>query len=352
MALHDKPSHPGSCCHPRRRRIRPISCNNVECHFVEIRPKRMLRIQHINARPRDPHFDQEMQIHSVYKNQGLHADVQSSGPLSMPAKRSAAKGSPPRGLALIPNALQEDSAEGRSKFQTQNVLESFGAGDTSLESCMQIGMHNTVAYVDCNVVSTSELHQVDESNNGEYNVLKKISNTNSNIHSSQTSSEKGCIGPINQPEHICDNHLRKNSLVSAGEYVSEKQSSTHNLHSLNHSHPMNDFPTMTNGHSKTGGHMQERSSTHYVPTSFSESGHMVLFFIHGVGGSSDVWQAQMRYFAIRGYEIIAPDLIGHGFSCTPQHAKAYHFNEIAADLEEIFDKYCKKKNVIISHSYG
>ena len=78
----------------------------------------------------------------------------------------------------------------------------------------------------------------------------------------------------------------------------------------------------------------------------------VLFFLHGVGGSSDVWQAQLRHFAREGYEIVAPDLIGHGMSCTPHNAKAYHFVESAADMEEIFDRYCKKRNIVIGHSYG
>ena len=78
----------------------------------------------------------------------------------------------------------------------------------------------------------------------------------------------------------------------------------------------------------------------------------LLFFIHGVGGSSDVWHAQLKHFAKQGYEIVAPDLIGHGLSCTPRDAKSYHFLEIAADMEEMFDKYCKKRNIVIGHSYG
>lgn len=79
---------------------------------------------------------------------------------------------------------------------------------------------------------------------------------------------------------------------------------------------------------------------------------IVIFFIHGVGGSSDIWCAQMKYFSSKGYEIVAPDLIGHGFSYTVRDAKAYHFREIAADIEELFDRYCKRKNVLIGHSYG
>ncbi|ESO87579.1 hypothetical protein LOTGIDRAFT_75209, partial [Lottia gigantea] len=78
----------------------------------------------------------------------------------------------------------------------------------------------------------------------------------------------------------------------------------------------------------------------------------VLFFIHGVGGSSDIWKSQIDYFRKLGYEIVAPDLIGHGLSCAPKDLKSYHFDQIAADIEEIFDKYCKRNNVVIGHSYG
>ncbi|XP_013065565.2 protein ABHD8-like [Biomphalaria glabrata] len=79
---------------------------------------------------------------------------------------------------------------------------------------------------------------------------------------------------------------------------------------------------------------------------------LVIFFIHGVGGSSDLWCSQTQYLSRLGYEIICPDLIGHGLSCAPKNAKAYHFNEIAVDLETIFNKYCKRRNIIIGHSYG
>lgn len=78
----------------------------------------------------------------------------------------------------------------------------------------------------------------------------------------------------------------------------------------------------------------------------------VIFFIHGVGGSANVWKSQIDYFGAAGYEIIAPDLIGHGFSCAPRESKAYRFVEILLDIYVIFDKYCKQRNIVIGHSYG
>lgn len=79
---------------------------------------------------------------------------------------------------------------------------------------------------------------------------------------------------------------------------------------------------------------------------------VVLFFIHGVGGSSDIWKPQMDYFAGLGYEIVCPDMIGHGLSYAPDNKKSYHFKEILRDMEAMFDMYCKRSNIIIGHSYG
>ncbi|XP_010157717.1 PREDICTED: abhydrolase domain-containing protein 8, partial [Eurypyga helias] len=38
---------------------------------------------------------------------------------------------------------------------------------------------------------------------------------------------------------------------------------------------------------------------------------VVLFFIHGVGGSLDIWKEQLDFFTKLGYEVVAPDLAGH-----------------------------------------
>lgn len=91
-----------------------------------------------------------------------------------------------------------------------------------------------------------------------------------------------------------------------------------------------------------------RLKTHN-PSTQSEA---VLFFIHGVGGSVDVWKRQLDYFSSKGYEIVCPDLIGHGFSASPHNPKDYSFEEISVDLLIIFDMFCKKQNVVIGHSYG
>ncbi|KAI3368590.1 hypothetical protein L3Q82_025599, partial [Scortum barcoo] len=79
---------------------------------------------------------------------------------------------------------------------------------------------------------------------------------------------------------------------------------------------------------------------------------VALFFIHGVGGSLDIWGSQLDFFSKLGYEVIAPDLAGHGASSAPQIAAAYTFYALAEDMRLIFKRYARKRNILIGHSYG
>ena len=79
-----------------------------------------------------------------------------------------------------------------------------------------------------------------------------------------------------------------------------------------------------------------------------------LFFIHGVGGSANIWSNQLQYFANLGHEVIAPDLLGHGFSSAPDKAKSYAFSKLLRDTLTIFDHFVPRTRecVVIAHSYG
>ncbi|CAJ1060922.1 protein ABHD8 [Xyrichtys novacula] len=79
---------------------------------------------------------------------------------------------------------------------------------------------------------------------------------------------------------------------------------------------------------------------------------VALFFIHGVGGSLDIWGSQLDFFSRLGYEVIAPDLAGHGASSAPQIAAAFTFYALAEDMRLIFKRYARKRNILIGHSYG
>ncbi|MBM3517338.1 MAG: alpha/beta fold hydrolase, partial [Alphaproteobacteria bacterium] len=43
----------------------------------------------------------------------------------------------------------------------------------------------------------------------------------------------------------------------------------------------------------------------------------MLVFLHGAGLDSTVWTLPARYFAHHGYDVLAPDLPGHGRSTGP-----------------------------------
>lgn len=79
---------------------------------------------------------------------------------------------------------------------------------------------------------------------------------------------------------------------------------------------------------------------------------VVLFFIHGVGGSLDIWGNQLDFFSQLGYEVVAPDMAGHGASSVPQVSAAYTFYALAEDVRAIFKRYARKRNILVGHSYG
>ena len=80
----------------------------------------------------------------------------------------------------------------------------------------------------------------------------------------------------------------------------------------------------------------------------------ILFFLHGVGGSADSWNSQLAFFVSQGYEVVAPDLLGHGFSSCPDNQKSYTFTKLFKDILTIFDSYIpeSRKTIIFGHSYG
>ena len=57
-----------------------------------------------------------------------------------------------------------------------------------------------------------------------------------------------------------------------------------------------------------------------------------LLLIHGLGSSSQIWEAQVRYFAER-YRVITYDLRGHGRSSKP--TDAYSVQQFAKDAARI-----------------
>ena len=78
----------------------------------------------------------------------------------------------------------------------------------------------------------------------------------------------------------------------------------------------------------------------------------VIFFIHGVGGSAELWKAQILFFSSIGYETIAPDLLGHGKSSKPSSSASYEFDNLSQLVLRVFDMFKGKRNILVGHSYG
>lgn len=76
---------------------------------------------------------------------------------------------------------------------------------------------------------------------------------------------------------------------------------------------------------------------------------------HGIGTSADIWTIVINALSSRGYEVVAPDMLGHGFSSAPIKSCYYTFNNLLLQALTIFDHYVadsKRKCILIGHSYG
>ncbi|CAG0896672.1 unnamed protein product [Darwinula stevensoni] len=81
----------------------------------------------------------------------------------------------------------------------------------------------------------------------------------------------------------------------------------------------------------------------------------ILMFIHGVGGSAETWNSQIKYFTDLGYSVVAPDLLGHGFSSAPDKIAMYKFKHLLEDMVAVFQHFfqnTKHRVVLVGHSYG
>ena len=75
-----------------------------------------------------------------------------------------------------------------------------------------------------------------------------------------------------------------------------------------------------------------------------------IVFSHGWPLSADAWDAQLLYFAQKGYRVIAHDRRGHGRSAQP--AEGNNMDRYADDLAELIEHLDLRDAVLIGHSTG
>lgn len=78
-------------------------------------------------------------------------------------------------------------------------------------------------------------------------------------------------------------------------------------------------------------------------------------FLHGIGASADIWTLVSNALVSKGYEIIAPDMLGHGLSSAPNKSSYYTFNNLLLQALTVFDHYMtneKRTCILVGHSYG
>ena len=76
-----------------------------------------------------------------------------------------------------------------------------------------------------------------------------------------------------------------------------------------------------------------------------------VVFIHGSGGSSAVWQAQLDHLRANGRRAIAVDLPGFGRSSAPANGD-YSLGAMASAIDAVVGRLGVKRFVIVGHSYG
>lgn len=76
-----------------------------------------------------------------------------------------------------------------------------------------------------------------------------------------------------------------------------------------------------------------------------------IVFIHGNGGSSQQWRAQLAHFRAKGRRAVAIDLPGFGQSTAPANGD-FSLNAMAAAINRAVDALRLPRFVIVGHSYA
>lgn len=76
-----------------------------------------------------------------------------------------------------------------------------------------------------------------------------------------------------------------------------------------------------------------------------------LLFLHGFPSTSYDWRRQVEFFALKGFPVIVPDLLGYGGTDKPADAQFYAWGDMAADVIDILDAEKVENVIAIGHDW-
>jgi soluble epoxide hydrolase/lipid-phosphate phosphatase len=96
------------------------------------------------------------------------------------------------------------------------------------------------------------------------------------------------------------------------------------------------------------------SGTPYAYVYFAQTDPLksTILFLHGFPSSSYDWLYQIPYFAARGYDIIAPDLLSYGGTDKPHAVEPYIFKIMAADIVALLEYEGLDKVHTVGYDFG
>ncbi len=77
--------------------------------------------------------------------------------------------------------------------------------------------------------------------------------------------------------------------------------------------------------------------------------HHPLIILHGLFGSSDNWNSLAKRFAVKGYDVIVPDIRNHGQS---GHSDIMDYETMSRDLKDLIESLDVPSVHLLGHSMG
>ena len=375
------------CCCRRRHRIAPLPGKYPGYEIIKVRPNRFLRIVRENPRERDEAFVTSY-IEYLERQRRRHELRRKAREATLRAVEAAKNAKNGPGKVNIQEDFEtqetsdvsgvEPEAGEREPEVTERDGEALGLGQDSLvlgtepetlglSEGDQLGRDNEAMDKDPDSLGkdtdvlgtgsgaspqTGELSQEEDSNENKEDRLPDdidgVPNLNSNSQSPQHNHNPDSLSPAISPQKSVPQNRPSFTSQQSNVTTRTRNSTAATLRNVDVNVSLaNTLPLPS---AVTSPPSREQSFISQCGASLDPDA--VLFFFHGVGGSSTVWQAQVDFFRSQGYELVLMDMIGHGLSDAPDDPSAYEFREIALDALAVFDLHAKRKNVIIGHSYG